>query len=83
MSPYDAAKLVKTVEPDRTPTYVCNYDNLLYVVTALRDPNKPEYNDPFWSVNKRTGEVKPFSPAGDLEKFGEAMTSRGHEIRGV
>lgn len=83
MSPYDAAKAVKKAEPSRTPTYVCDYDPSLYIVTALRDPKKPEYADPFWSVDKKTGKVQHFSPAGDLEKFGNAMTNRGHEIRGI
>lgn len=80
MSPYDAAKLVKKAVPDRTPTYVCDYDPTTFVVTALLDPKKPEYNDPFWAVDKRTGKVREFSPAEDMAKFGEAMNRRGHEI---
>lgn len=83
MSPYDAAKAVKKVEPSRTPTYVCDYDSSTYVVTALLNPKKPEYSDPFWSVDKKTGKVSRFSPASDLERFGEAMNKRGHEIRGI
>ena len=80
MSPYDAAKLVKKAEPKRTPTYVCDYDPSTYVVTALLDPRKPEYDDPFWAVDKRTGKIREFSPAGDIAKFGEAMNKRGHKI---
>lgn len=81
MSPYDAAKLVKKAVPDRTPTYVCDYDKDLYVVTALKNPRVRDMNDPFWSVNKRTGVVLEFSSAENMDKFTEAMNRRGHEIR--
>lgn len=76
MNYVDAIKLVKKAEPDRTATAVCDYDPQFYIVTALADPKKPDDNDPFYKVNKKTGEVTWFTPAEDISKFGEAMNKR-------
>ena len=79
MTVYDAARAVKKAVPERTPTYGCDYDERIFVITSLLDPNKPEKADPFYAVDKKTGFVEPFTPASDLAKFGEAM-GRGTKI---
>lgn len=71
-----AISLVKKYAPDRTATACCDYDQNSYIVSALLDPNIPESNDPFYKVDKKTGAVTAFSPAGDITKFGEAMRKR-------
>ena len=71
-----AMDLVKKAEPTRTITACCDYDGDHYVVTALSDPSKFGENDPFFAVNKKTGEVTEFTPGADIPKFSEAMSKR-------
>lgn len=59
--------------PKLTITQVVDLDDTSYVVTALRDPNKEDDNDPFYLVNKRTAKIRNYSPMEDIEKYSDAL----------
>lgn len=67
---------VQKAEPERTVTACCDYDSDYYIVTAVKNTNGVDKNDPFFAVSKRTKEIIPFSPASNIDKFDEAMRKR-------
>lgn len=58
------------------------YDNDLYIFEAVEDPDKPDYNSPYYLMDKNTGEIAWFSPTVDLEKFHKAFRDNQISITG-
>lgn len=63
----------KKSHDDLIVTSVIDYDNKSYVIEAVPDLEKTYYNDPYWTVDKNTHEIKEFNPSVDIEKFMEAV----------
>lgn len=59
-----------------TVTTVLDYDNKSFLVEAMEDPNKPDMNDPWYRVDKKTGKTNPFSPMFEMDKFFDAAENR-------
>ena len=62
--------------PKLTVTRCIDYDKEHYVVEALENVNVPNYNSPYYGVDKRTGKITGFIPAFDIEGFNEAVVKR-------
>ena len=67
--------------PKLTITQVVDLDNTSYVVTAVRDPNKTDYNDPFYRVNKKTAKITGFNPMENLKKYSNALYNQERQRR--
>lgn len=62
--------------PKLVVTRVIDYDTIHYVVEAVRDLKVPDYNCPYYGVDKRTGEITSFIPTFDLDEFFNALETR-------
>lgn len=69
----EAYKIFKKAHPDLEVRACCFYDNRYFIFTALPKGVEIDYNDPFYAVDKKTGIVSNFSPAGNIAKWAEAM----------
>ncbi len=78
MTVNDAYKLFKKKHPDLIVKECCLYDEKYYIFTALRRGEKVDYNDPFYAVNEKTGEVTYFCPMDDIDKWNAA---RGRQLK--
>lgn len=57
-------------------TSVIDYDDKYIIIEALENTNKKDYNDPYYAVEKKSGDVTHFSPAFDIDKFFDAVENR-------
>ena len=76
MSVTKAIKSFLAKFPKLTVVRCVDYDNEHYVIEAVKDVNAVDYNDPFYAVDKRNGEVTLFVPGLDLDAFFEAVENR-------
>lgn len=61
-------KLIHDYYPNAVVLKAVDWDNDLYIVSAPDNGNREEL-DPFYSVNKHTGEVKPFYMGLNIFRF--------------
>lgn len=78
-----AYALLKEKFPKRTVTEAAEYDNRFWVFVAVEDPNQMDFGNPFYLVDKRSGEIHNFSPVNDPNKFNDAFLNRGIELRAL
>lgn len=76
MTPQEAYKLFIKKHGNLTVTECIDYGKY-YVFVAVEDPEKVDISDPYYAVDKKTGEVGYFSPAGDIEKWVAACVNNG------
>lgn len=69
-------KVFQKKYPKLTITTIADYDKSYYIVEALENPNKPDFNSPWYGFNKRTGVITNFSPTADLDKFFNSVRNR-------
>lgn len=60
--------------------FIRPYSETYYLIMATfpdraKNQNDIPFDDPFYVVNKKTGDVKHFSPAGDLAYFMKVIGS--------
>lgn len=66
--------------PGLTVTEAAEYDDKYFLFVAVEDPDRIDYGDPFYLIDRKTGEIKNFSPIDDLDKFEEALDERDLSI---
>lgn len=64
--------LFGTVMPGHSVVKILDWDKDRYVVVAPRKGNKDEI-DPYYSVNKHNGEIRPFYVGEDIIRFAKLM----------
>lgn len=79
----EAYKIFKKAHPDLTVVEAALYDNKYYMFVALKDPNVPEFNDPYYAIDKNTGELYNFTPTRNLEKFYKAFREHPIDVRSL
>jgi hypothetical protein len=62
--------------PNLTITRCVDYDQFHFVIEAVENVNVANYNDPYYSVDKRSGKITSFIPTLDLDAFFEAVENR-------
>lgn len=67
---------IKQLFPKLIVTRVIDYNDLFYVVEAVKSLNESNYNDPYYAVDKKTHEIRGFIPSLDLDGFFDAMDNR-------
>lgn len=55
---------------------IADYDDSNYIIEAVEDEEKVDYNAPFYLMNKESKVVIPFSPLENIEKFRKAFKDR-------
>lgn len=73
-----AYKILQEYLPGYTITKAANYKNY-WLFCAVQDPNKIDYGDPYWVVDKMNGMVFKFTPAADFDGFIRAISN--HTIK--
>ena len=68
-----AKELLIKKYPKLQITKAVDYDDEHYVIEAVEDLEKTDYNSPYYGVDKNTGEVTSFSPGADLDYFFDKM----------
>lgn len=71
----DAVKKLKATYPKLTVLAGCNLNKDFYVFSAVPDTKKT-YVDPYYTVNKKTGEVLPFEVGKYWGTFVDACANR-------
>lgn len=64
-----ALELMRKKKPERTVTQAFNYQNTHYIFVAPRTGLEIDYNDPYFAVDRSTGDILSYSPADDLENW--------------
>ena len=78
----EAIKRLKAKYPKLHVIDGCDYDKDHYMFTAVEDPNKVDYNDPYYAVNKKSGLIYSVDPTADLAKFSRAYYERNLNLGG-
>lgn len=73
VKPRKAVDDFKKAHPDLTVTTVLDYDENYYVLEAVKDTSKTDYNAPFFAIGKKDGKIVNFTPGEDFDKFFDAM----------
>lgn len=73
ISKEQAEKLLGDKYPKLIITKIVDYDDDHYVIEAVKSLEEPDYNLPYYGVDKNTGEITSFSPGEDLDYFFEKM----------
>ncbi len=55
---------------------IIDYDSDWYIFAVIKDKNNIDFNDPYYALNKSTGEIVNFSPADDMLKFVKALRTK-------
>ena len=76
----EAFKLLKKKHPGIYIKSTFEAGTGVYCFVALRDPNNPRELDPFYSVDKTTGEVRKFAPAIDYLTFLDKLQKTNREL---
>lgn len=71
----NASKILTKKYPKRTIQSGYDYDNNWWLFEAT-EGNEINYDSPYYVVNKKTGDVKTFSPIPELDKFSYALENR-------
>lgn len=76
MTHIDALKTFRKQYPNLTVTEMLDYSRTYFLITAVKDVTKNDYNDPYYAVNKKTGQIMHYHPMSDLENFIDAKQNR-------
>lgn len=72
----DAIKRFKSQFPELIVLRCIDYDDKHFVIEAVENLDITDYNDPYYGVDKDTGEVTGFIPSLDLDAFFDAVEER-------
>lgn len=70
-----AAVLLKKY-PQKKITMAIDYDSKWFIFMAVDDENSIDLDSPFYAVNKRTGDIRTYSPVDDLDNYTNAVQNR-------
>ena len=73
ITPKQAANAVKQKFPKYNVGSVFDYDATHYVVEATEKTNEPDFNAPYYAVEKASGKVSCFAPGDDFDKWFDAL----------
>lgn len=74
--------MFNALHKDLTVTAIIDYTRDLYVVEAVRSTSEPDYSDPYYVIEKKTGRTSTFYPMTDLDNFIRAAETRTIYKRG-
>ena len=81
-TPKAALQMFNREHRDLTVTAMGNYKTSHYVLTAVKDPNKTDYSDPYYLVNKETGRATQFIPQlDDIDELQNAFYEHAIDLK--
>lgn len=69
-------QIMKKEYPERTVLRIFDYDENIYLVEAVLHKGEVDYTDPLFGVIKKGGNVIPFNPMSNIEKFTSTVKSK-------
>ena len=75
INPRQAASILHKKYPKLTITD-CKDLPSHWLFTAVDDPDEVDYNDPFYAIDKRNGDICSYSPFDDIDNFNNAKNVR-------
>ena len=79
----EAYKIFKKKMPNLTVTAAALYKGKYYLFNAQENPNEVDYNDPFYVVDKNTGEVGHLLPSLDMDGFLDAIHNHEFDLKAL
>ena len=76
----EAFKLLKKKHPGIYIKSTFETDSNNYCFVAFKDPNNTRELDPFYAVDKTSGEVNRFAPMVDYPTFMDILQNTGREL---
>lgn len=76
ISSSEAMAAVKKKYPAREVVQIIDYDSDWWIVAAVENKNKMDFDSPYYAVDKDTMEIRSYSPIDDLENFTDAIQNR-------
>ena len=71
-----AINALRKTYPKRQITQAIDYDSKWFLFLAVENPDRVDFDSPYYAVDKQTGAVRSYSPVDDLEKFTDAVYTR-------
>lgn len=75
-----AISLLLNKYPNKKVTQVIDYDSNWFLLLAVDNFNKVDFDSPYFAINKYTGAIRSYSPIDDLDKFTEAIQNRVKDL---
>ncbi len=69
-----AKAVFETEHPGLTVLKIFDWDDTRYVISAVEDPDRNDYVDPFFYVDKNDETIGSFAPGEDFERFADLMS---------
>ena len=76
----EAVKAFLKKFPNLIPKQIIDYDDEHYIIEALPEGVEVSYDDPFYGVDKNTGQVTYFSIGPERVKFFDALENRSTKL---
>lgn len=80
MTSAEAYSLFVSKKHNLTVTSMVDYNQQYFVVCAVEDVNKADYNAPYYAIDKNTGKIVLFTPGEDFDSFFDAVDNRSIDI---
>ena len=71
-------KVVQNTFPRQNLVEAYEYDENHFMFTVIKKRNEPQFDDPYYVIDRRTGKVSHILPTIDLEKFDDVINN--HKI---
>lgn len=75
-----AVSILLNKYPKKKVTQIIDYDSKWFLLLAVENPNKVDFDSPYFAVNKQSGAIRSYSPIDDLDKFTEAIQNRVKDL---
>ena len=72
----EAIKVFSSKFPDLIVTRCIDYDEQHFVIEAIKDFIRSDYNSPYYAVGKNDKRITGFIPSLDLDEFFNAIENR-------
>lgn len=76
MTSQEAMAILHKQLPNLVITRCIDYNERHFVIEAVENLDRPNYNNPFYGVDKNTGKITGFKPNFNLDAFFEAVAKR-------
>lgn len=76
MTVNEIIKIMQEKAPGRTVVAIADLNSEMYVITAVKDPNKVDYTNPMFALSKKEHAIRSYSPLENLDEYTDAMDNR-------
>lgn len=80
ITPEKAYKFFKKAHPDLKVTEAALFRNEYYIFVGVEDENIVDYNDPYYAVDTKTGEIYNYCPINDIDDVNDAFVNHNIDV---